>query len=107
MEDDAILGSVPILDAHYGNVWTNISVDLFDTLGVTAGDELQVTIRNYDEVLFEKRVRYVNSFGGVALEEPAIYINDILNVGIAINQGNFAGEFAVMPGPGSVVELRR
>ena len=102
-----ILGSVPILDAHYGNVWTNISVDLFDALGVAVGDGVRVTIRDADEVLFDESVTYVSSFGGVELGEPALYINDVLNVGIAINQGNFAEEFGVKPGPGSVVELRR
>ncbi len=107
MVEDRILGSVPILDAHYGNVWTNISVDLFDALGVAAGDAVRVTIRDADKVLFDESVTYVSSFGGVELGEPALYINDVLNVGIAINQGNFAEEFGVKPGPGSVVELRR
>ena len=103
--DDGITGGIPILDTHYGNVWTNINVDLFDQLGLSVGDTVGVTIRDGGETLFQQRVRYVSSFGGVAPGEPAIYINDILNVGLAINQGNFAKKFSIRPGGSRVIEL--
>ena len=106
LDDGGIRGNVPILDSHYGNVWTNISVDLFDQLGVAVGDKVAVTIKDGDEVLFRQRVRFVSSFGGVALGEPAIYVNDILNMGIAINQGNFAEHYGIEPGPDRLIELR-
>jgi|TARA_B110000914_G_scaffold226505_1_gene252305 S-adenosylmethionine hydrolase len=94
-----IIGSVPILDAHYGNVWTNINVDLFDRLDINIGDEVWVKITNNAHELFFQKVKFVSSFGGVEIGEPAIYINDILNIGIAINQGDMAKEYKIKPGP--------
>lgn len=100
-----IEGNIPILDIHYGNVWTNIDVDLFDQLGIETGESAWVKISNGSKTLFEERVRYVSSFGGVELGEPALYVNDILNIGLAVNQGNFAEKYAVEPGPDSNIEI--
>jgi len=103
--DGRIAGNIPILDTHYGNVWTNIDVDLFDRLGVEVGELVRVRVSHGDEILFEEKVRFVSSFGGVALGEPAIYVNDILNMGLAINQGNFAAQFGVEAGPDRNIEI--
>ncbi len=102
-----IEGNVPILDIHYGNVWTNISADLFDQLQLKVGDSVWVKVSSGDEILFESRVPFVSSFGGVALGEPALYVNDILNIGLAINQGNFAAKYGIEPGPDSNIEIWR
>jgi hypothetical protein len=31
---------------------------------------------------FEEKVRYASSFGGVEVGDPALYVNDILNIGL-------------------------
>lgn len=50
-----IEGNVPILDIHYGNVWSNIDSELFDQLGVKTGDMLWVEISSGEEVQFRKK----------------------------------------------------
>ncbi|MGI9262345.1 MAG: SAM hydrolase/SAM-dependent halogenase family protein [Woeseiaceae bacterium] len=100
-----IEGNIPILDIHYGNVWTNIDVDLFDQLGVGVGESAWVRISDGTRTLFEGKVRYVSSFGGVGIGEPALYVNDILNIGLAVNQGDFAEQYSVEPGPDSNIEI--
>lgn len=100
-----IAGNVPILDIHYGNVWTNVSSEMFEQLGVGIGDLAWVKISNGEQVLFEKQVKYVRSFGGVPVGESMLYVNDLLKMGIAINQGNFAGYYQVSPGPDTRVEI--
>lgn len=103
--DGKIEGNIPILDTHYGNVWTNVGVDLFDQLGIEVGDTVWVKISDGGKVLYEEKVRFVSSFGGVALGEPALYVNDILNMGLAINQGNFAERYGVVAGPERNIEI--
>ena len=103
--DGKIEGNIPILDTHYGNVWTNVGVDLFDQLGLEVGDSVWVKISDGDEVLYEEKVRFVSSFGGVKIGEPALYVNDILNIGLAINQGNFAEQYGVVAGPERRIEI--
>lgn len=105
--DGRIVGNVPILDVHYGNVWTNVSAELFDRLGIDVGDTASVRIVSGEQVLFDQRVPYVQSFGGVGLGEPALYVNDILNMGLAINQGNFAKRYGIEPGPEQRIEIRK
>jgi len=105
LDSGKISGNVPILDIHYGNVWTNVSSELFDQLGVGIDDLAWVKISNGERVLFERQVKYVVSFGGVAVGEEMLYVNDLLNLGIAINQGDFASDYKVSPGPDTRVEI--
>lgn len=105
LRDDRIEGNIPILDTHYGNVWTNIGVDLFDQLGVEVGESVWVRVSDGDKTLFEEKVRFVSSFGGVEVGDPALYVNDILNIGLAINQGNFAEHYGVAAGPERNIEI--
>jgi len=96
---DRVTGNIPILDTHYGNVWSNVSSELFESLGVAVGDEVWVKISSGNETLFEQKVRYVSSFGGVKVGEPCLYVNDILNMGLAINQDDFAKVHGIVAGP--------
>jgi len=47
----------------------------------------------------------VKTFGGVALGKPAIYINDLLNVAFALNQGDFATKYGIDSGPQWSVQI--
>ncbi len=105
LTDGRIEGNIPILDIHYGNVWTNIDAELFDQLGVAVGDSVWVKITDGTETVFEEQVRFVSSFGGVEIGDLALYVNDILNIGLAINQGNFAEQFGIEPGPDRNMEI--
>ena len=107
LSNQRITGNIPILDTHYGNVWTNISVDLFDQLDINVGDEAWVKITENEKELFIQKVKFVSSFGGVDVGDVAIYINDILNLGIAINQGDMAMKYQIRPGPDVLFEIWR
>ncbi len=95
----AVLGTIPILDVQYGNVWTNIGKETFQQLGVEKGAMLAVQIKKGDEVVFEGKIPYVNTFGDVPEGEMLAYINSLLNLSFAINWGNFAGTHGVSSGP--------
>jgi len=105
INDGRIEGNIPILDIHYGNVWTNIDTELFDQLGMNIGDKVWVKISHGNLELFKQKVKFVSSFGGVKIGKPALYVNDVLNIGIAINQGNFAEHYSVKPGPEANIEI--
>lgn len=105
LEGDRIKGNIPILDTHYGNVWSNVSSELFDELGVAVGDDVWVKISSGDELLYEQKVRFVASFGGVAVGEPCLYVNDILNIGLALNQDDFARVHGIVAGPEQNIEF--
>ena len=105
LQKNKITGNIPILDTHYGNVWTNISIELFDQLEVMTGDFVWIKIHTADKELFSQKVKFASSFGQVELGEPVIYVNDILNIGIALNQGDMAKTYNISAGSSTTIEI--
>lgn len=105
IQNNIISGYIPILDTHYGNVWTNISTDLFDTLDLNYGERVNVKIHKDKKILFQEKVVYDKSFSGVKVGDPIIYVNDILNIGIAINQGDMAEKYKIKASPEMLIEI--
>ena len=86
----AIKGTIPVLDVQYGNVWTNIPAELFQQLKPAFGDVFVVEIFNKGERVFKGEMPYESTFGAVALGKPLVYLNSLLQLSFALNQGNFA-----------------
>jgi S-adenosylmethionine hydrolase len=97
-DGDILKGAIAILDVQYGNIWTNISSDLFRQLGLKYGDDLHVDIyRNQDKV-YSGDMPYSQTFGAVAKGQPLAYLNSLLQLSFALNQGDFAKTYSVASG---------
>jgi hypothetical protein len=105
LDGKQLKGHIPILDVQYGNVWTNIEREKLVALGMSPGDSAQVTISENGNVIYDETIPYVKTFGEVNKGKAAIYINDLLNVAFAINQGDFAATFGVNSGPQWSVQM--
>lgn len=106
-EKGMIKGNIPILDIQYGNVWTNIDRDTFNKLGMNYGEKLQVEILQNDQIVFEGTIPYETTFSAVAKGDPLCYINSLLNLSIALNQGNFAQTHQILSGPDWSVKIKK
>jgi S-adenosylmethionine hydrolase len=106
MADGVIKGTVPVLDVQYGNVWTNIPAELFKQLGVAFGDLLQVKIMHQGETVYRGEMPYTATFGSVGVGKPLAYLNSLLQLSFALNQGNFAAANKVASGGEWTVEVR-
>jgi S-adenosylmethionine hydrolase len=100
-------GTIPILDIQYGNVWTNINIKLFQKMKIELGDVLCVDIYCRDEKKYSGKMPYVISFGYVPEGQPLVYLNDLLNVSIALNQDNFARKYHIDAGSRWKIELKK
>ena len=98
-QNGVISGYIPILDVRYGNVWTNITRNLFSNLNAEFGDYLTVTILHNGEIKFQDVVPYHRSFGEVKIGKALLYFNSLENLSIALNQGDFAEKHSIKPGP--------
>lgn len=98
-ENGFIKGNIPILDIQYGNVWTNIDAAIFKKLDLQFGDKLQIEIRQADQKIYEGDMSYESTFSAVEKGKPLCYLNSLLNVSFALNQGNFAEVNKVSSGP--------
>ncbi|WGL61372.1 S-adenosyl-l-methionine hydroxide adenosyltransferase family protein [Pigmentibacter sp. JX0631] len=98
VKNNAIHGTVIILDGDYGNLWTNISPENLKQIGAEVGKQIQVEILDKkDKVIYRKKIHYGNTFGDVKVGSEVSYLNSLGNFAIAINQGNFAKKYNIKP----------
>lgn len=98
VNDHTIEGNIIVLDPNYGNVWTNIPKEMVASLGVTVGKNYHVTIYHGSQKKFVGDMTMENTFGGVKVGANLLYLNSLLNLSIAINQGNFANTYHIDTG---------
>jgi S-adenosylmethionine hydrolase len=106
-ENGALWGSIPILDVQYGNVWTNIDADTFKKFGVEYGALVSVQIKNGERIVYAGKIPFARTFGEVPVGQPLLYINSLLNVSFAINQGSFAKLHNISSGPAWQVVIEK
>lgn len=107
IEEKSVLGNIPALDVQYGNIWTNISDEMFEELGAEYGDKFKVEIFKGNERIYQETMPFVESFGEVDEGKTMIYYNSLLNVSTAINMGNFAEEYEVSSGAEWTIRLTK
>ena len=88
--NNTLKGTIAILDIQYGNIWTNITDELFKQLNVKTGDKLKVTIYNKGKKVYQSVMPYCNTFGAVAKDKPLLYLNSLMQVSFALNMNNFS-----------------
>ena len=96
-----IEGEIVALDDPYGSLVTNISGEEFKQLGYNLGDKIAVQINKKPVI-----VPYVRTFMDVPVGDALLYVDSRGHVGVAINQGNYAGRFNVKP-PAAIFIPRR
>ena len=107
IQGGVVRGNIPILDAQFGNVWTNIDRATFERLGAAMGEDVVVRILEASRQVFRGTMPYVATFGDVPVGQTLLYLNSVDNVAFAINWGDFAATYGIESGPEWRVELER
>ena len=105
VEGNKLKGTIPILDVQYGNVWTNITADLIKKINIEPGDLLNVMIYNKNKRVFIGAIPFHSTFGDVAIGKPMAYLNSLMQLSFAINQGDFADVFHIKSGNEWSIEI--
>ena len=105
LADGKVSGIFEINDPNFGNLWTNIPLELFTQAGFSFGDRLRLVIRHAGEVVFDQDLLFEKSFGFVQKGEPIIYNNELMRVALSVNQGSFCQRFNLHFGPDWQVEF--
>ena len=105
LENNVVLGTIPILDVQYGNVWTNIPRDILADAGLEPGNEVQLEIFQGDSVVLSLQLPWKKTFGEVAVGQALMYINSLGQASLALNQGDFAAAYKIGSGPGWRVQI--
>ena len=98
MNNGKLKGAIAILDVQYGNIWTNIHADLFKQLNLKFGDTLHVIVYHLTKKIYEGSMPYSETFGAVPKGKPLAYLNSLLQLSFALNQGSFAQVYHVASG---------
>jgi hypothetical protein len=106
-EGEVLIGNIAALDIQYGNVWTNISGELFQQLKPEHGERFTVVITHEGRAVFSGDMPYVHTFGDVPEGQPLLYLNSLLNVSVAVNLGNFATSHKIAAGAAWTVRIFR
>lgn len=104
---DSIKGNIDILDVRFGSLWTNITREDFLSIGFEYGDRVEVIIKNGSTLVYNNRVRFGKSFADVYVSEQIIYVNSLLRMAVAINQGNFAKAYSIGTGIHWTIEFKK
>jgi S-adenosylmethionine hydrolase len=105
-EDDVLSGMIPVLDIQYGNVWTNIPDSLVALAGIQRGDTLLLDVFHKDSLVFTGKLPMAHTFADVAEGQSLAYLNSLMNLSFAVNQGSFAEKFKVGSGNEWTVKIQ-
>ena len=105
VENGVLRGTIPLIDFHYGNVWTNIPDNLFNGLKPVFGEKFSVTIMHDGKEAYRGVMPYVRTFGDVPEGAPLLYLNSLLNVAFALNMDSFSQKHGLASGGGWTVRV--
>ena len=100
-----LTGIIPVLDVQFGNVWTNIPKSLLDELHVALGAPLHVRIFHGEHLIDDAVAPYARTFADVPVGSPLVYVNSLLNLAVALNQGNYAAAHKIDSGLDWSIEI--
>ena len=98
IKNNMLYGTVVALDPNYGNVWTNIDRELLQSYGVKNNQSYQVKIYQDKIEKYSGVIAFHNTFGETKKDDDLLYLNSLLDLSIAINQGSFAEKNHVASG---------
>ncbi|QQZ10287.1 SAM hydrolase/SAM-dependent halogenase family protein [Heyndrickxia vini] len=102
-----ITGTIDILDVRFGNLWTNISRELFKSGDIEYGTSLEVTISNNRHQVYKNIMTFGRCFADSRLGEPLLYVNSLDKIGVALNQGSFAKAYHIATGVNWKISIRK
>jgi S-adenosylmethionine hydrolase len=101
-------GTIDILDIQYGNIWTNIDQAYWKKFTALAHskNEIQVEIFKDKKLVYTGSMPFENTFGAVGVGKPLAYLNSLMNVSLALNQGSFSEKYHVYAGSNWTLALQ-
>lgn len=105
--EDFVRGTIDVLDVRFGSLWTNITKELFEKVGISYGQRAEIQISNDTRTLYRNTMIYGRSFADVYVGEPLLYVNSLNCMAVAINQGSFAKAYNIGTGKSWHIEIRK
>ena len=100
LQNETLKGNISILDIQYGNVWTNINQDIWKKFTSIAHskNEIKVQLFHSQKLMYTGLMPFENTFGAVGVGKPLAYLNSLMDLSFALNQGSFADKYHIQTG---------
>jgi S-adenosylmethionine hydrolase len=107
VDGKVLRGNIDVLDVRFGSLWTNIPLKDIKDKGIKTGDSLQVTIYHQGKKVYQNFMKFGRSFTDVYVGEPLVYVNSLVNLGVAVNEDSFSELYHIGTGTEWVIEIRK
>lgn len=104
---NSVRGVIDILDIRYGSLWTNIPLSLLREQGIQHNDQVVVSIFHNNTKVYQNIMPFAKVFSDVNIGAPLVYINSLLNVGVAVNQDSFSRLYHIGTGIDWKIDIRK
>ena len=105
--ESELSGSIDVLDIRFGSLWTNIPLSYLKNANISHGDELIVKIYHKEKRVYQNIIKFVRSFADVNVGEPLVYVNSLVNIGVAVNQDSFSDLYHIGTGNDWTIKLSK
>jgi S-adenosylmethionine hydrolase len=82
-------------------------LDLLKKFEVIESEKYSVEIFDKNEKIYQGLLPYSHTFGNVSVGTELIYVNSLLNLALAVNQGNFALKNHIKSGADWRIEISK
>lgn len=107
VKDDVVIGSIDILDIRFGSLWTNIPSEVVREVGIHPNDTVQITIYNKQVKIYQNSLTFVRSFAEVEIGQALMYVNSLINIGVAVNQASFSQMYDIGVGKDWIIQIKK
>lgn len=107
VKEDVVTGSIDILDIRFGSLWTNIPLEVVKEAGIHPNDTVQVTIYNKQVKIYQNSLTFVRSFAEVEIGQALVYVNSLVNIGVAVNQASFSQMYDIGIGKDWIIQIKK
>lgn len=104
---DYIEGIFEINDPNFGNMWTNIPLDMFNEFGFKHGDVIHTLIYKKDELLYDLKLPYYDSFCKAEDYSIMIYNNELNKIALAKVLGSLCKDYNLSYGSDYRIVFKR
>ena len=80
---------------------------MLTAMGIDYGEQMRIQILYEDDIVFERTMPFVKTFGDEAEGKPVLYNNELLKLSLAVSQGSFAERFHIGFGGGWKIIVRK
>ncbi len=92
-ENGIVKGIFEIDDPNFGNMWTNIPLNMFLDNGFNYGDMITLKVLHKGTSVFNEKILFHKSFGFAELGKPMIYNNELMKIALAVSCGSFEKQY--------------